>query len=67
MNGKEAYEKVMENTELNDGLFCDFNLIFIDNNMPIMDGCDASLLIRKYMDKMNLEQPIIICVTGHTE
>jgi CheY-like chemotaxis protein len=67
MNGLEAYEKVMENIETNKGLYCDFNLIFIDNNMPIMDGCDATLKIRKYMHKMDLEQPIIICVTGHTE
>jgi CheY-like chemotaxis protein len=35
--------------------------------MPIMDGCEATLKIRNHILSLGLEQPIIICVTGHTE
>ena len=46
MNGMTAYQKVVDNIHENEGKKCDFDLIFIDNNMPIMDGCEASLKIR---------------------
>ena len=48
MNGLNAYQKIIKNIDDNDGNKCDFELIFIDNNMPIMDGCEASLKIRHY-------------------
>ena len=35
--------------------------------MPIMDGYEATSKIRMYLYKMNIEQPIISAVTGHTE
>ena len=35
--------------------------------MPIMDGYEATNKIRMYLYKMNIEQPIISAVTGHTE
>ena len=39
----------------------------MDNNMPVMDGCDSSAKIRAYLSENNLAQPIIIAVTGQTE
>ena len=35
--------------------------------MPFMDGYEATVCIRDYLLKMNLEQPVIAAVTGHTE
>ena len=35
--------------------------------MPIMDGNEASFLIRNYLYSKNIAQPIIICLTGHIE
>ena len=32
-----------------------------------MDGCEASLKIRQYIQIWGLPQPIIVCVTGHSE
>ena len=55
MNGKAAFDKIVSNIEENEGLYCDFTLIFIDNNMPIMDGCEASLKIREYIQNKGLK------------
>ena len=35
--------------------------------MPVMDGCDATIRIRKYLANLKIPQPVIIAVTGHTE
>ena len=35
--------------------------------MPIMNGYDASIAIRKYYKKKRLNQPMIVACTGHTE
>ena len=46
---------------------CDIDLIFMDCNMPFMDGYIATNKIRHIIDKYGLPQPIIVAVTGHTE
>ena len=35
--------------------------------MPIMDGFQSTIEIRKYLKLHNINQPIISAVTGHTE
>lgn len=35
--------------------------------MPIMDGYEATTLIRNEYDNLNLDQPYIVACTGHTE
>ena len=44
-----------------------YGLIFMDCSMPIMNGYDASLAIRKFIDNKNYLQPMIVACTGHTE
>ena len=44
-----------------------YGIIFMDCSMPIMDGYDSSVLIRKYYNQNNIDQPKIIALTGHTE
>ena len=39
----------------------------MDCNMPKMDGYQASLRIREYIDELQMEQPFIVALTGHIE
>lgn len=45
-NGQEALDKVKANISL-------YDLIFMDINMPVMDGYDATRLIREYEVELN--------------
>ena len=51
-NGKEAFDKVRNGS---------FDLILMDCQMPIMDGYEATMEIRK----LNLRQPIIVALTAN--
>ena len=66
-NSKEAVQKVAFNISKNGNKRCDFNLILMDCQMPIMDGYQATEEIRALFFKKNLVQPIISAVTGHSE
>ena len=46
---------------------CDYDMIFMDCNMPIMDGYESSKCIRDYLYEHRIKQPVISAVTGHTE
>lgn len=46
---------------------CKYDLIFMDCNMPELDGFETTLAIRQLLWEKNMKQPIIIAVTGHTE
>ena len=39
----------------------------MDCNMPIMNGYDSTKCIRKFYQESNIQQPMIIACTGHTE
>lgn len=39
----------------------------MDCNMPFMDGYDASVAIREFLYSLDIDQPIIVALTGHTE
>ena len=44
-----------------------YNLIFMDLNMPEMDGNTTMMNIREYLFENEVKQPIISAVTGHVE
>ena len=64
-NGEEAVQLIMEDAELNNK--CCYDLILMDINMPVLDGCRATTKIREYLNDLQIDQPIICGVTGHTE
>ena len=39
----------------------------MDCSMPVMDGYEASDMIRHFLSQRNMPQPMIIATTGHTE
>ncbi|MCK9476721.1 MAG: cache domain-containing protein [Candidatus Muirbacterium halophilum] len=56
-NGKKAYE-LYKNTK-------DIKLVFLDLQMPIMDGFVALSKIKQYVKENNLEKVNIIALTAH--
>ena len=63
-NGQQALEMVRKAFERQS---YSYGLIFMDCSMPVMDGYDASDLIRHFLSQRNIPQPMIVATTGHTE
>lgn len=63
----QAYELVVKNVQENDNKFTNYDMILMDCNMPVLDGYDSADKIRAYLQSLDLAQPVIIAVTGHTE
>eukprot|EP00347_Sterkiella_histriomuscorum_P024327 403331514 len=72
MNGEEALEKVQQRAELNKSCPCycsqnrkNYKLIFMDCNMPVMDGFQATQQIKKLCGQDGF-QIYIIALTAYT-
>jgi CheY-like chemotaxis protein len=57
-NGEEAVLKASDNV---------YDLIIMDLHMPVVDGAEATLRIRRHEQKTNRRTPILIYSTGNTE
>ena len=62
-NGKDALDKFKEFKEI---YKCGFDLIFMDCNMPVMDGYEASMSIKKIIEDENLPFTPILAVTAYS-
>ena len=49
LNGAEALQMIKTNVQQNNFMYCDYNLIITDINMPFMDGITMSQHIRQYL------------------
>ena len=70
-DGQEALDLVKRDVQrcqqMNRYNHCNFKLILMDCNMPVMDGYEATRCIRKFLHQEGIPQPIIVAVTGHSE
>ncbi len=63
-NGQQAVDLVKNAYEKNK---YSYGLVFMDCSMPVMNGYEASDLIREFVRTKKLLQPMIVATTGHTE
>ena len=67
-NGREALTKFKARVSSPCNLRCGpYRLIFMDINMPILNGIDATKQIRKYEKEKKLEKSTIIGCTAYTD
>jgi len=64
-SGKEALSLIKKSVIDHHGEKCGYDIIFMDCQMPLMNGFEATRQIRQYLYKKRVRQPIISAVTGH--
>ena len=66
MNGKQAVESVKNLLETHGQTY---TLILMDYNMPVLNGIQATKIIRQYLNDNapNLPQPYICCLTSYND
>ena len=63
-NGLEALKLVKK--AFHEGTYS-YGLVLMDCSMPIMNGFEATDLIRAFIRSHSIHQPMIVACTGHTE
>jgi len=58
VNGLEAVAKTLENA---------YNIIFMDLSMPLLDGIDATIQIRKHEERRGIPRTPIVAMTAYME
>ena len=70
-NGKQAIQKILErqpSNQLSSSKTKQYKLVFMDCNMPIMDGFEATKILKAKMNAGEIEQiPIVACTAFLTE
>ena len=66
-DGKEAVEKVVEEQSKRKNCCKNYRLIFMDYNMPVMDGYEATCMLRKKMEEGEICQIPIIGNSAYTD
>lgn len=61
VNGKQAYQQYLESVQENGN---PFDIIFMDIRMPVMDGIEATRLIRVHEAEVGLKPVPIVAITG---
>ena len=57
---------VMDDVAANGGKRCSYNLFLMDVTMPVCDGYKSSSMIRQSLLDKNIDQPIIVAITGQS-
>ena len=61
-NGEEAIQKVFERSN---SICCkNYNIIFMDINMPVMDGVEATKILKKHISEREIPPTWIIAITA---
>jgi len=62
MNGKEALDKIMDKSQSD--CCTSYKIVWMDLNMPVMSGIEATRIIRKKIRKREIPGTIIIALSA---
>jgi len=67
-DGKEAVEKAIAKSKSKKSCGCQgYRMIFMDYNMPIMDGCTATSELKRLIDSKEIARSVIVGCTAYDD